>query len=357
MIRWLVVLDDLLEKLIFDVALATRKRRRIAFALAACTAVVFYGVSGLLFVPAVETPWESCVTEPYALGAIPSIFREVARTRIVPAGREAELERALASSARTLDRIVAGVRGADPVPLTSQVAYFIARGASDSLTARGVWNARRGRGDLAMDDWIAVLRLARLVRHGSMRLYEAAAASDAERRAMEALVWYTEVDMTYDQWKRMQAELNARRQEPRTLHDALLGERAAMVRFFEQAHRDAGFDEEHYNIVLSRAIMPLRHDDRARFFDEVRDRFLREMDADIALCDGNRYRAPRHQIETDYLLFLAPFSREHSVKRLTNLLLWSRDPNYAAFGSQLDLTERLARALERVPAPLDLDSI
>lgn len=106
-----------------------------------------------------------------------------------------------------------------------------------------------------------------------------------------------------------------------------------------------------------RSLMPLRHADRAAFMDEVRDRYLRVFDADLATTVGNTTRATTHELETDLALLLAPFAHEHSVTRITNLLLACTDFNYAVASERLENTERLARALEKSAPPLDLEGI
>lgn len=363
--RLIRLLDDLLEILIFDVALATPRRRRVAAAIAAACGVVFYGISGLLFVPVVTPSAEIVDGAPYLLqeasGSFPDLLRVVAVERLVPAGRGAELERALEGQAARLDRLVSLLASTRPPALEQRPRYRELRSAAWALVARGVWHAEGDRGGAAMLQWFTALRLARVVAQGSVgrpaNVLDGLVASAIEQEALKALTWYADWRMTPAEWGLMQRELRIRRAESKTLRDFMAGERAAAVRFFEKAHADGGFVEQELGIYLSRALLPLRQADRAAFVDEVRDRYLRVMDADIALTAGNATRAGRHELETDHALVLAPFSHEHAVTRMTNLIVSSMTVDYAMVGERLQVTERLARELEKFPEPLDLESI
>lgn len=364
MLRLIRVLDDLLEKLIFDVAFATARRRRIAAALATLCAVAFYGVSGLVFVPAVQHAPAAFDSAPYlvgAPGAASALMFQVAREQKIPAGRELDVERELARSAGRLDRLVSLLAAERPASFTHTPDLHAIRLAAVGLVARGVWHAVSDRGDAAMLQWVTALRLARVVARGPVgrpaNVIDGLVGSGIEREAIKALGWYADWRMTPAQWELMRRELKARRAEAKTLRDFMRGDRAAAVRFFERAHADGGFAEHELGIYLSRALLPLRHADRAAFMDEVRDRYLRVFDADAATTVGNATRAKRHPLETDHALWLAPFSREHALTRMTNLLVTCMGFDYAAASERLETTERLARDLENKLEPLDLEGI
>lgn len=365
MLRLIRIVDDLLETVIFDVALATSRRRRIAAALASLWAIAFYGISGLLFVPAVQRVPETIDSAPYLIErtsqAFPELLQQVAKQHEILPGREADVERELAGHAPGLDRLVSRLATARPEAFAHTPDYRGLRIAAYALVARGVWHAVNNRGDAAMLQWITTLRLARLVARGPVarpaNTFDGLVASAIEREALKALAWYSEWRMTVAQWALMQRELKARRADAKNLRDFMLGDRAAAVRFFERAHQNGGFAEQDLGIYLSRALLPLKHADRAAFMDEVRDRYMRAFDADVATTSGNATRARRRALETDHALVLAPFSHEHSVTRMTNLLLTCMYFDYEVAGERLETTEQLARALEKCPEPLDLEGI
>lgn len=359
MVRLIRALDDLLEALIFDVAFGTPRRRRLAMGLASIGAVALYWVSGLLFVPAVPPVPEVIDSAPYFVGAASQphsdLLRQVAADREIPAGREAAVERELAGRAGHLDRLVSLLAASRPAAFAHTPDYRDVRAAADALLARGVWLAGRHLSDAAVLQWITALRLARVVASGPVgrpaRVLDGLVASDIERETFQALTWHRRRGMSAPEWAFTKRELAERRASVKTLRDYMMGDRAAALRFFHEAHERGGFAEHELGIYLSRALMPLKHADRAAFMDEVRDRYLRVFDADIAMTTGNTTRAVWHTLPTDYALLLAPFSREHSVTRMANLLLTSLPRNYAAAGARLEQTEQAARELEKMPPP------
>ena len=364
MIRLLRAIDNLLEKLIFDVALGTSRRRRIAAALATFCAIAFYGVSGLIFVPVVHGTYLPIDGAPYLTApsdTTPSLIEQVSREHAIPAGRDAELLAQLAAYESQSGRLISMLATASPPAFQNAPPFRAVRAAANVLNARGVYLALHDQGDAAMLQWITALRFARVVSRGTPtrppELIPGLVAGAMERVTFENLNWYLKSRMTQSQWRLMQAELRARHQTPHSLRTYMEGERASAARFFAQAHLDGGFAESDFGIYLSRALLPLRHADRAAFMDAVRDRFMKEFDADLAKTRGNRTTATEHGLETDYALLLAPFSREHSIRRMANLLIYCQLPNYSSAGQRLEKIEQQARDLELSAEPLDLEGI
>lgn len=161
--------DDLAEALIFDVMLATPRRRWVAAGLAACAGVALYALSGLL-VPTktyAESQTLSCepVLDDKAFHAGSGAYILVAQEGTIARGDAAKLDADLAANDAAVHRMVSRMAGG-PVTFPEQPSFKVMRQAGHLLIARGVRAQLRGAEHAAVQDWIASARLARSVARG-----------------------------------------------------------------------------------------------------------------------------------------------------------------------------------------------
>lgn len=162
LLRLLKTLDDLAEVLLFDVLLATKRRRRVCGALAAGALLALYLVSGYLVAPPpADVPFARIPAEmPGGL----SIAEQDLISRAVGEGRidriaAARLRPLLMRESRELDRISVHT---DPAILAQWCRIVSARRAADVgmlLIARGLLLRQDFQHMAAQNAWLAALRL------------------------------------------------------------------------------------------------------------------------------------------------------------------------------------------------------
>lgn len=170
--RSLRLADDLLEVLVLHVLLATPLRRKVVAATGLAAALSLYAFCGFIGAPAPKSD------APVPYGAPPftsawgndsehELARAVAERGFVRPDERARLERYLHAHREALDTTVDLARTAAPVRLARTPWFADLRKLSKALTARGALFASIGESDLAVRDWLAVVRLGYSVSWGS----------------------------------------------------------------------------------------------------------------------------------------------------------------------------------------------
>lgn len=166
LLRVLRVLDDLAEVVLFDVMLATPKRRRLCALAAGSIGLAAYVSSGFWMAPATLPPASGCAAPvAAAMPGLPAeqveIAAEMVRVGKIDPARQAALERALEYHRFELDRFVSLAGGTELQMHYTCASLGLARVSTVAtmLLARGMVYAH-DEPSAAVRDWLTVVRVA-----------------------------------------------------------------------------------------------------------------------------------------------------------------------------------------------------
>lgn len=166
LLRVLRVLDDLAEVVLFDVMLATPKRRRLCALAAGSIGLAAYMSSGFWMAPATLPPsFERAAPIQSAMPGLPAeqveIAADMVRVGKIDPSRQAVLEKALEYHRFELDRFVSLAGGTELQMGYTCYSLGIARVSTVAtmLLARGIIYAH-DEPSAAVRDWLTVLRMA-----------------------------------------------------------------------------------------------------------------------------------------------------------------------------------------------------
>lgn len=366
------ILDDLLEMLIFDILLATRRRRWVAAGLTGFTGLMLYLVSGILFTPTTTIPLDPVSSAPYIDDATwkspADVVSQTCSQRTVPAGGLPALEAELEKHQDLLTRVRAKLEAQNP-PHFSQVPNFRnVRELGNLLVARGVWRSERGESCAAMRDWLTAARLALVVaddRHRPITLIEGMISTGIERQAMRAIQAHVDAGRTIPcNATKFTDYLEVRARYNRTLAGYLRGERAFAERMLGRARELGCLNFDDGLPRFGNLFMPVRHADRVLFIDGLRDtlaryhdrvaaealkpspRSLEEAELDqLATADDSTVRGG----PVDFVAAL--FSRPRAVSFVSRWILDIAHPNIEAAGKRIETLEDEVQAIRRFHSP------
>lgn len=165
LLRVLRILDDLAEVVLFDVMLATPRRRRLCALAAGTIGLAAYVSSGFWMAPHTSPRFPERIERAApAMPGLPAeqveIAAEIVRVGKIEPGRQAALERALEYHRFELDRFVSLAGGTDLQMQYTCSALGLARVSTVAtmLLARGVIYAH-DEPSAAVRDWLTVVRM------------------------------------------------------------------------------------------------------------------------------------------------------------------------------------------------------
>lgn len=344
--------DDLLEVLIFDVALGTSRGRRFVAAIAAVSGLCLYLLAGMIAAPVMVYDLDGPLsTAPYVDGATwtPStwLIDTAAVDHAIPAGRRADLERDVAARAPALARLTALLAVDRPAPFHHTPWFHRAREAANLLMASALCEAAAGRRDRAAEHLLMAARLGGALTDmpaGKTTVIQGMVGVATEKRALVGLMKHFDAHCASSATQvAVERYFAARPADRTTLRAFLAGERAV----FE---RHAAFAIQHGTLAHERgrwanAFLPARHADRAAFLTQVRFRVR-------AAYHALETRAPGAVTQADLDLIAGggtPVTLENA-SLLRALFSRSHAVGVVARGVMLEILPPCEKAAERIAA-------
>lgn len=377
MARTVRLIDNVLEVLVFDVALATPRRRRVAALLVAMAGLAAYLVSGLVFTPTLQIEFDPISTAPYVDDATwqapgPVIAETLSDMKITPA-RDKALAVELGKYSRQLQSVYNLLDAVPPPRFAGVPRYRTVRDIANLLVCRGLWRAARGEGDEAVRDWVASARLGLVMARGSSNtgavLVEGMISTAIERCALRALKQHIDAGrLEHRQEVRVDQYLKERARCPRTLASYMRGERKYFENIMEQAVRNGSLAIDGSVPRLVNLVMPARHADRVAMIEDVRTAGRRYYDALLPGGDSTRELVPADLDRiaacefgpagaSTLALVRAMFSRERAAAFVSRWVLSIANPNINTAGERIAALESEVRYIDQRVDPMDLEGI
>lgn len=269
--------DDVAEVLIFDVALGSRRRRRVAAGLAACAGLALYAASGVLFVPIesfTSDRFDSAplVDDATSHAASPALNEAADKLEIRPE-RRVEIEAELARAEPEMERArmllhqggwkFAGVARFDRM-----------RGLAKLFIVRGLARAARDPGDeMAMVDWATAGRvgLAMATRRAHLpTMLEGRVSTRIQLRAFEAIKKHVDAGrMGHRQEVVLHQWLSFRRSQHVGMPIFVAGERDFRARLLRQSI-ERGILLDRWSPLDLQLLQPVTREGRREFAGRLR---------------------------------------------------------------------------------------